>query len=973
MQPRPRRRWYVLPTLAGMLALAAVGTVLVRSQERRLWREEVAKLEAIATLKASGIAAWRAERLRDAGLLAPSAHFGEVAATWLATGDHEVAETIQRYFAIKAELYGYADVLLVDRHGRVRLRLRGEGGDLHPEAKATVERALASGAPALTDLHLGEDGAAYLGAVAPLPAAGGSSPGAFILQSNAEQFLFPLIRTWPLPSRTAESLLVRREAGHALFLNELLHEHHTALRLKLPMSREELPAVRAVRGESGPFAGRDYRGVEVLATWRAVPDSPWFLIAKIDREEAFTAARQQLRLLVSLLIALGAAGVALAVAAWQRAARAHLQESLRLAHRLQASEARHAVTLQSIGDAVLTTDRQGRVELLNPVACRLTGWNQEEAAGRPLREVFRIVNETTRQPVEDPVARVLREGKVVGLANHTLLLARDGRETPIADAGAPIRAGDGEILGVVLNFRDQSAERAAQKALQDSEAFVRTVLDNLPVGVAVNAVAPTVAFSYFNEAFCRHYRVTAEALANPDGFWEAAYPDPAQREEVRRRVLEDCASGDPERMRWEDVAITRPGEPTIHLSARNMPLPRTGQMLSLVWDVTDRRRLEQQLAQAQRLETIGTLAGGIAHDFNNLLQALLATVQTAQRKGGNGLFRDTFADLEALIRRGADLTRQLLLFARQQPGRRQPVDLAGVLREQAALLRRLLPETIQVVVETPASGLLVEGDASQLAQVVTNLAINARDAMPAGGTLTLRATATNGEVHLEVRDTGVGMSEEMRARIFDPFFTTKPLGKGTGLGLAVVWGIVEGHGGHIEVDSAPGAGTAVRIALPAASPAAAAEDEAEISSGDRLAVGAGEQVLLVEDEEAARAALAEMLAELGYEVTAVRSAEEAQRLPGEPAYHLLLTDYLLPGATGLQLANALGERWPGLKVVIMSGYAPDDVAASLLASGQRHFLQKPFDMKALAKAMRAALHPVAADRPVVPPEHVSGG
>jgi len=960
MEKRPRRRWYLLLWLAGVVTLAVVGTLLVRTQERRLWRDEVEKLEAIATLKANQIAAWRAERLGDAGMLMAQPYFAAACRRFLDSPTKEDHALILERFQSLARHYGYAGVWLVDREGRVRLSARGKGGELHPEAKAALQQALASGAPVLTDVHEGEDGEAHLSAVAPLPAESGPSPGAVILQSDANQYLFPLIQTWPLPSRTGESLLVRRKGGHVLFLNELLHQRHTALRLRVPLSQEELPSVRAVRGEAGPFAGRDYRGVEVLAAWRAIPNSPWFLVAKVDKEEAFAAARQQLRLLVGLLIALGAAGTALAAAAWQRAARTHLAERLTWAHRLQASEARHTVTLMSIGDAVIATDRQGRVELLNPVAERLTGWTQEEAAGRPLAEVFRIVNEETRQPVEDPVARVLQEGTVVGLANHTLLVARDGREIPIADAGAPIRAGDGEIIGVVLNFRDQTGERAAQKALQEKETFLRTVLDNLPVGVAVNSVHPTVAFDYVNDAFCRHYRVSREALSSPDAFWTAVYPDPAQREEIRRRVREDCASGDPQRMCWEEVPISRPGEPTTFISARNVPLADGNLMLSLVWDVTERRHLQQQLAQAQKLEAIGTLAGGIAHDFNNLLQAILATVQTAQlKREDGGLHRDTFATLEALARRGTDLARQLLLFARQQPSESQPVDLAGLLREQVELLRRLLPENIQVVLDCPAKGLPAAGDPSQLAQLITNLAVNARDAMPAGGILTLRAIAAGDEVHLEVRDTGVGMSEEVRARIFDPFFTTKPAGKGTGLGLAVVWGIVQNHGGRIEVESTPGAGTAVRVALPAASAAAAAD--AEVSSGDRLPVGSGARVLLVEDQAEARAALADMLAELGYEVTAAASAEEAQRLPAEPGYDLLLTDYLLPGASGLQLADALAQRWPGLKVVIMSGYAPDDVASTLLASGQRHFLQKPFDMTALARALHAALRTSASD------------
>lgn len=951
----------MLLALAGLLALTLVGTVLVRTQERRLWDAEAEKLQAIANLQANQIAAWRAERLADAGMITYSHNFGKFTGEWLEHGEAPVQEAIRHYFSNLAELQGYRDVLLIDRDGRVRLRVPREPGELHQECKSALEHALATGVPTLTDLHRGVDGTPLVSAVAPLPAEDGPSPGAVILQSDANQVFFPLIETWPIPSRTAESLLVQQQAGQVLVLHKLQGEPYAALRL--PQDDKELPAVRAVRGESGPFVGRDERGVEVLAAWRAVPNSRWFLIAKVDREEALAAARRQLRQLVGLLFAVGVVGTLLISTAWERAARAHLSERLTLAQRLQASEARHAVTLLSIGDAIISTDREGRIELLNPVAERLTGWRRAEAAGRPLPEVFRIVNAETRAVVEDPVARVLREGEVVGLANHTLLLARDGREIPIADAGAPIRTDDGEIIGVVLNFRDQSEERAAKRALAERDAFIRKILDNLPVGVAVNSIEPHVEFTYVNDAFCRHYRITRDTLSRPDEFWIAAYPDPVQREEIRRRVREGLASGDPNRMHWENVPISRPGEPTTYISARTVPLPGSHEMISLVWDVTEQRRLEQQLAQAQMLEAIGTLAGGIAHDFNNLLQALLATVQTTQRQGGDGKVGGALATIEALARRGADLTRQLLFFARRQPSQRQPVDLAKLLHEQAAWLGRLLPETIHLEVDSPSQGLVVDADASQLAQVVANLAINARDAMPGGGSLTLHAAAHGDDVLLEVRDTGVGMSEEVRQRIFDPFFTTKPLGKGTGLGLAMVWGIVQEHGGGIAVDSAAGAGTAVRVTLPAAS--VPMEPGDNVSSGDHLALGAGQRVLVVEDEPEARSALAELLVELGYAVTAAGSAEEALRLPAEPGFDVLLTDYLLPGASGLELAGELEKRWPDLQVVVMSGYTPDDVAGHLLASGRRHFLQKPFDMKALARAMRAALwqHLATSDRP----------
>ena len=949
----------MLPTLAGILVLAVVGTVLVRTQERRLWDEEAEKLEAIAALKATQIAAWRAERLADGGMITYSHNFGKFTGEWLEHGDTPTGEAIRHYFSNLAKLQGYREVLLVDRQGSVRLRLAGSAGELAPEARPALERALATGVPTLTDLYLGEDGTPQLGAVAPLPAEDGPSRGAVVLQSDANQSLFPLIQTWPLPSRTAESLLVQQQAGDVLYLNELRHEHHTALRLRRPLDDEELPAGRAVRGESGPFAGRDYRGVEVLATWRAVPNSPWFLIAKVDREEALAAGRGQLRLLVGLLFALGAAGILVVLAAWQRAARAHVSERLALAQHLQASEARHAVTLRSIGDAIISTDREGRIELLNPVAERLTGWHQAEAAGRPLAEVFRIVNEETRAVVEDPVARVLREGEVVGLANHTLLLARDGSEIPIADAGAPIRTDDGEIIGVVLNFRDQSKELAAKRALQESEARYRALFAAHPEAMWVYDL-DTLAILAVNDAAVATYGYSR------DEFLGMTIRDLRPAEDLPRLELSVAdarrAPGHKRSGGWRHV--TKDGRQLdVEISSHELLFAGRRVRVVVARDVSERRRLEQQLAQAQKLEAIGTLAGGIAHDFNNLLQALLATVQTTQRQGGDGKVGAALATIEALARRGADLTRQLLFFARRQPGQRQPVELAKLLHEQAAWLGRLLPENVHLELDSPPQGLMVDADASQLAQVVTNLAVNARDAMPGGGTLTLRAAAQGGEVHLEVRDTGVGMSEEVRQRIFDPFFTTKPLGKGTGLGLPMVWGIVHEHGGGIAVDSAPGAGTAVRITLPASS--APLGDMEEVSSGDHLVLGAGERVLVVEDEPEARSALTELLIELGYAVAAAGSAEEALRLPAEPGFDVLLTDYLLPDVTGLELAGEMEKRWPDLQVVVMSGYTPDDVAGHLLASGHRHFLQKPFDMKALARAMRAALRPrlATSDRP----------
>ncbi len=377
------------------------------------------------------------------------------------------------------------------------------------------------------------------------------------------------------------------------------------------------------------------------------------------------------------------------------------------------------------------------------------------------------------------------------------------------------------------------------------------------------------------------------------------------------------------------------------------------EVMGVLEDITERSVLEAQLRQAQKMEAIGRLAGGIAHDFNNLLQAVLSATQ-ALRLSGTAPEVDHFLnEVEAQVGRGVGLARQLLLFSRQAPARRDVIDLRRLVEEHSAMLRRLLPESVTVALDLGPEPATVEADAGQLDQVLTNLAVNARDAMPGGGRLNIVVTCLGDEVVLEVTDTGEGIRPEQRERIFDPFFTTKEQGRGTGLGLAVVWGIVNEHGGRVEVTSEPGAGSTFRVVLPAV--AARADQTGSPPSGHALPLSRGDRVLLVEDDEGTREGLLQLLVALGFSVVAVGSGAEAEALPDEPRFDLLLTDYLLPGVNGVELADRMKVRWPGLKVVVMSGYAPGDLGRDLAVGGSYPFLQKPFDMSVLARVIEETM------------------
>jgi two-component system cell cycle sensor histidine kinase/response regulator CckA len=309
------------------------------------------------------------------------------------------------------------------------------------------------------------------------------------------------------------------------------------------------------------------------------------------------------------------------------------------------------------------------------------------------------------------------------------------------------------------------------------------------------------------------------------------------------------------------------------------------------------------------------------------------------------------ANLESLIKKGAGLTQQLLLFSRDRAIEKSPLDLGVELRKAGEVLRRLMPETIHLVIEVAQAPLCVQGDAGQIQHVLLNLAINAKDAMPEGGTLTLRAGRAGRNVFHEVEDTGQGMSVETRNHLFEPFFTTKGPARGTGLGLAVAHGIVQQHGGSIEVYTAPGEGSRFRVLLPECT----VESTPVLSSAtENVAPEGGTRLFLVEDDPQVCEGLAVLLRWVGYDVLTANSGEEALALTIDPPPALLLSDVTLPGIGGPATAKRLRTRWPGLRVVLMSGYADDGLRATTREEAW-HFLQKPFEFADLEAVLRVAL------------------
>jgi PAS domain S-box-containing protein len=641
---------------------------------------------------------------------------------------------------------------------------------------------------------------------------------------------------------------------------------------------------------------------------------------------------------------------------------------------LRSSEESLSTTLQSIGDAVIATDAQGLVTRLNPTAEALTGWPAAAAIGRPLAEVFRILNGQTRESAADPVQLVLAQGVTVGLANNTLLVARDGRERQIADSAAPIRDLAGTITGAVLVFSDVTEAYRVQQALRDSESQLRLITDTVPALVARYDLQRRFLFA--NRAHERWSGLPVSHLIGRS--LSEVYGDDliGSREAFIRRV----EAG--ESVSFESLRDSPTLGRRLLLVTLAPEFDSDGTVrghISVVTDITDRHVLEEHLRESQKMDSIGTLAGGIAHDFNNVLGAIIGNVEIAlQELDAAHAARVNLEQISRASQRARSLVQKILTFSRNEPQQLVTQALQPLIDETLDLLRTTLPARVELLTEVTQSPLYVNADAIQIQQLLMNLGTNAWHALDAGtGRIVVGLKELNlGEgdsnpvagmpagryAYLWVSDTGVGMDAATRQRIFEPFFTTKPVGRGTGLGLSVVHGIVKTHLGGIAVDTAPNRGTTFHVLLPATQrPSQVGTlDEAEA----RAMRGRGQHVMYVDDDEVMALMVEQLLQRSGYRVTICRDAKQGLSAFAENprAFDLVVTDFNMPDFSGLELAAELARIRPELPVAISSGYVSEELRAGARRVGVRYLMQKQNTFEELAALVHRALADVEAAR-----------
>ncbi len=607
-------------------------------------------------------------------------------------------------------------------------------------------------------------------------------------------------------------------------------------------------------------------------------------------------------------------------------------------------------------EAVILVDTAGVVLAANRVAAAGLGKSLQELVGSNALDLVTPEVAAMRKTKLDKLVSSGDSASFVG--------SRLGRV--LSDRVHPLMGRDGKVHMVMVFYRDITEELRAQEALRESELRFRTLIESSPEPILLDRAGVTL---FANLAFAR--LVGADPVGALAGRSVLDFVAPGFREQVANHLVASShKEGAPATLEVDGLRE----DGTVFASevrVSQVDLADGPATLAYVRDITERRAqearkaaLEAQLQQAQKLESVGRLAGGIAHDFNNLLTAMTGNLELIMMDLSAG---DPMLAQLAEVRRATDsaagLTRQLLAFSRKQIIEPRAMDLNALLGRLEKMLRRLIGEDLRLELALAPNLGCVRADPGQMEQILVNLAVNARDAMPDGGTL--RIETTNGQhseaagtdlarfVCVTVSDTGVGMTQEVKEHLFEPFFTTKDKDKGTGLGLATVYGMVQQNGGRVEVDSTPGMGSRFRIMFPEVREKAQPERASTVPEFQ----GQGETVLLVEDEVAVRDLARRFLGKLGYRVLEAGSGAEALAVARghEGPIHLMLTDVVMPGMSGRALAGQLKVLRPETKTLFTSGYTEDAIAHHGVLEDGLAFLGKPYNLKALGAKLRQVL------------------
>lgn len=1071
--------------------LIVLGYIFIKSEYNSTLNARHGELHAVNEFKRDQIVQFHTERMADISIIAESPYIKKGIEQWKKDKfNPQLRDELIQFMHLLRDAFNCKDVKLISLQGDNLLNPLDSDFVKSPYLQQIQEYAYRHDV-LLLDLYMCERHyVIHHDIFAPVILNTGEISGIFVFRIDPEISVYPFFREWPGKSNTAEVMIVRQEKDSVLYLNHIDTNDKTR-RLTLPLHNRNLPAAMAVQGKTGLVHGIDYKGNGVIADIEKVPGTSWFVISKINKSEIYETLLINIGVVTFIILLLITLCIIVAISLYRSRQSRLIKQLYEKECQVNEQNEIFRTTLYSIGDGVISTDRDGIITHMNAVAEHLTGWKESEAKGKALDQVFRIINESDRQPVDNPVKKVLSEGKTVGFANHTILVSQDGKETPVADSGSPICGSDGTVHGVVMVFQDQTREHERQDAIQKSEQRYRALFtemkegfalhelicnnDGVPVdykfvtinpafeeltgfkaedtiGRTIKELDPEIepewiqrygnvaltgvpaVFENFAASRKKHYYVVA--FCPQKGQFAVLFTDITERKVTEGRVFDEkerlnitlasIADGvittdlqgnivvmnksaeiltgwiinDAYSHNVNDVLhvfdentktaynelvnqIIKAGK-TVEFTDATLLYAKNGTTLSIelsgtpirnakgviggvvivLRNVTEKKKLVENMHRAQKLESIGVLAGGIAHDFNNLLGGIFGYIDMAIDSVENRKYDEVSSQLTKAMNvfsRAKALTMQLLTFSKGGSPVRKTQDLTPIIRNsvQFALSgSNIVPE---IIIDNSICN--CDCDENQIAQVIDNVVINAKQAMPLGGKLIIKAENIDAAklppemtpvnqmyIHISIIDQGIGMPKEILPRIFDPFFSTKQTGHG--LGLSTVYSIIKRHDGTISVESEQGIGSTFHLYLPASQMSSDNTIHAD------LIVHKGEgRVLIMDDEEFLLDIVGDILISLGYTPVKVHNGEEALRIYKESIEKtdpiaISILDLTIPGGIGGREAVTEIKKMNSDAIVIAaSGYSDDPVMADPQSSGFSASIAKPFRKKSLIETL----------------------
>lgn len=963
---RRNRYWWFAIFFLAAIGFISLGIIYYSYETQRITNDKYENIYAIAKLKTDFIQDWRKQRLADVRRVPGPLVRREMARLIKDPTNRSASTALQTQLHINRKTNIYAEALFLDIRGNILLAAPPSPDPVNPATIKAIGAALKNRKECLSDFFRNPKGIIYIDAVAPIPDNEGRPIALAVLRSKAADSLYPSIQSWPLPSKTAETLLVCREGNYVLYLNELRQRPNAALTLRFPITDSYLTSVKAVLGNYGRILGRDYRGAEVLAVAQPVAGSSWSILAKIDKREVLTEVKYRawvVSIVVSLLILI----TAISIASIHRKRR---EEARRTAEaRLRASEERHRTILQTAMDGILRVNLQGDIVDVNDSYCRMSGYVRPELLTMNLADL---------EAVETPHDTAAHIQKIVAQGDDRFESRHRHKNGSIFDIEVSVHYLPGDGGQIVSFLRDITERKKVNDTLRGSELRLNEAQRVAHIGNwELNLLTGNLIWS---DELYRIFEIDPKNFgASYDAFLEAIHPE--DREAVNKAYTNSLQARKPygvtHRLLMPDGRIKYIQEQCeTYYTSDGEPIRSVG----TAQDVTEFKRseeerlsLQERLKRSEKMEALGALAGGVAHDLNNVLGVLMGYAEMLAEKFPEGddlrLYIDRILDSAA---KGASIVQDLLTMARRSANITNVLNLNDII---AKLMDGLEFENIrtnhpQLIFRKELDKNLfnIKGSPIHLENTVMNLLLNAAEAVADRGQVIIRTencyvdntihgydSINKGEyVVLTVSDSGSGILPDDMGKIFEPFYTNKAMGRsGTGLGLAIVLGTVKDHGAYIDVQSELGKGTTFKLYFSITREAA---DKDAQQSGLKPYQGCGELILVVDDVQEQREMATLMLTGLGYRVNSVASGEEAIKYLKNNNVDLLLLDMIMPlGMDGLETYRQVREINPHQKTVIVSGFSDNSRVREAQRLGAGAYVKKPYLQEKIGLAIRHEL------------------